>query len=172
MAARHPPEEAAWVHGHAHDPNLLPPEGDGHFVVRIPSGLEIPFTTAALAQLPYSEIDGCLIVSTGHGTSGPFTFGGVLLTDLLSHVLGQAVGQAAGQAEGLTALRQVDVISADGFGTRLFPAHLAGGEPILLAYRRDGQLLTRAQGLVRLVVPTERDDALRQVKWVARVEIE
>ena len=180
MDSRHPPEEAAWVHGHAHDPNLLPPEGDGHFVVRIPSGLEIPFTTAALAQLPYTEVAGCLIVSTGHGTSGPFTFGGVLLTDLLSHVLGQAVGQAAGQAEGLTALRQVDaatplnlpdVISADGFGTRLLPVHLASGEPILLAYRRDGQLLTRAQGLVRLVVPAERDDALRQVKWVARIEI-
>lgn len=167
MAARHPPEEAAWVHGHAHDPNLLPPEGDGHFVVHTPSGQEIPFTTASLAQLPYSEVGGCLIVSTGHGTSGPFTFGGVLLAELLAHVL----GQAAGQAEGLAAWRQVDVISADGFGTRLFPAHLATGEPILLAYHRDGQPLTRTQGLVRLVVPAERDDALRQVKWIARIEI-
>jgi hypothetical protein len=29
--------------------------------------------------------------------------------------------------------------------------------------------LTRAQGLVRLIVPHERDDALRQVKWVTRI---
>jgi hypothetical protein len=73
--------------------------------------------------------------------------------------------------------QHVDVVSADGFGTRLLPAHLAGSDaeaeapPIVLALRRDGEPLTRAQGLVRLIVPSERDDALRQVKWVARVEI-
>jgi len=35
----------------------------------------------------------------------------------------------------------------------------------------DGATLTRAQGLVRLIVPSETDDALRQVKWVGRIEI-
>jgi DMSO/TMAO reductase YedYZ molybdopterin-dependent catalytic subunit len=168
MAAGHGLEEAAWVYGHAHEPNPLPPAGGGDFVVRTPDGEQVIFTVAALAQLPYTEVEGCLIVSTGHGTSGPFTFGGVRLDMLLAYVLGRVMsGQAAGPAN----WRQVDVISADGFGTRLTPADLASGRPTLLAYRRDGQPLTRAQGLVRLVAPDEHDDALRQVKWVARVEL-
>ena len=187
MAADHPPEEAAWVQGHAHDPNPLPPPGDGDFVLRLAGGLEVTWALAALAALPQCEVSGCLIVSTGHGTSGPFTFGGVRLVDLVRLVLHEARGrqadaagageQAGGLAAGLAAgpggWRSVDVVSADGFGTRLLPAHLAetGEPPILLALRREGQMLTRAQGLVRLVVPGERDDALRQVKWVARVEI-
>ena len=160
MAAAPPPEEdASWLHGHAHEPNPLPPPGDGAFVVRLPGGEEQVVSPAALAALPQCEVPGCLIVSTGHGASGPFTFGGVRLADLLA--------QAAGD------WRSVDVVSADGFGTRLLPAHLAdeGAGPILLALRCDGAPLTRAGGLVRLIVPSEREDALRQVKWVARVEI-
>jgi hypothetical protein len=35
----------------------------------------------------------------------------------------------------------------------------------------DGAALTREQGLVRLIVPSERDDALRQVKWLATITI-
>jgi hypothetical protein len=31
--------------------------------------------------------------------------------------------------------------------------------------------MTREQGLVRLIVPSEENDALRQVKWVARIDI-
>ena len=175
MAAGHESKDADWVHGHAHEPNALPPEGDGAFVVRTADGEERALSVAALARLPYTEVEGCLIVSTGHGTSGPFTFGGVRLDALLAHVLDDtgdhAAGLAAGQAAGLDRWQQVDVISADGFGARLTPTDLASGRPILLAYQCDGQPLTRVQGLVRLVVPDERDDALRQVKWVARVEI-
>ena len=178
MAAGHESSEAAWLHGHAHEPNPLPPGGDGDFVVRVPGREEFRFTVAALARLPYTEIEGCLIVSTGHGTSGPFTFGGVRLDALLAHVLGSAeglaAGQAAGQAAGPEHWQYADVISADGFGTRLTPvdlANLTSGRPALLAWQRDGQPLTRAQGLVRLVVPDEHDDALRQVKWIARIEI-
>ncbi len=54
------------------------------------------------------------------------------------------------------------------------PADLAaeGERPSLLAYIKDGVSLTRAQGLVRLIVPSETDDALRQVKWVGRIIIE
>jgi hypothetical protein len=169
MAADHPPAEPAWVHGHAHEPNPLPPPGDGEFILRTPLGEELVFAVAALAALPYAEAAGCLIVSTGHGASGPFTFGGVRLLDLLAH----AAGLAGRQAAWLAGWRWVDVISTDGFGTRLTPEDLAaaGERPIVLAWRRDGLLLTRAQGLVRLVVPTEHDDALRQVKWVARIEI-
>ena len=43
--------------------------------------------------------------------------------------------------------------------------------PILLATHIDGQPLTREAGLVRLIVPAERDDALRQVKWIAEIRI-
>jgi hypothetical protein len=35
----------------------------------------------------------------------------------------------------------------------------------------NGQPLTRAQGLIRLIVPAETDDALRQVKWVTQIVI-
>ena len=84
-----------------------------------------------------------------------------------------------GQGEGRKALQQpppwhyVDLVSADGFGTRLTPADLAAEDerPSLLAYMQDGVPLTRAQGLVRLIVPSETDDALRQVKWLATITI-
>ena len=95
------------------------------------------------------------------------------------------------------AWRYIDLVSADGFGTRVTPADLSGegsaahmadasaavGEittgdaahvgdrPILLAYTLDGAPLTREQGLVRLIVPSETDDALRQVKWLATIRI-
>ena len=83
MAATPPPEEeAGYVHGHAHEPNPLPPPGDGAFVVRLPGGEEQVVAAAALAALPQCEVPGCLIVSTGHGASGPFTFGGVRLAEI------------------------------------------------------------------------------------------
>lgn len=163
MTHNRPSHEDDWVHGHAHDPNLLPPAGDGRFVVCTPQGEELTLSISDLAALPYTEVEECLIVSTGHGTSGPFTFGGASLADLLTHLLREAVGHPD--------RRQVDVISTDGFGTRLAAVDLAAAPPILLAYRRNGQLLTRDQGLVRLIVPSERDDALRQVKWIARIEV-
>jgi DMSO/TMAO reductase YedYZ molybdopterin-dependent catalytic subunit len=150
-------------------------------------------TLQDLAALPYVEVSDCLIISTGHGTSGPFTFGGVRLRDLLARVQSQAAdgghsdstdgdGERDGRdrsasGEGSRLWQHVDVLSADGFGTRVHPHDLedapdAGNErPILLAYRMDGALLSRRQGLVRLVVPSEVDDALRQVKWVAAVRV-
>src|SRR5690606_33415204 len=127
---------------------------------RLPDGATVQLSVATLRALPYREIGDCYIVSTGHGTSGPFVFGGVTLADLLAHLLHDA-----------GAWRQVDVVSGDGFGTRLTPSDLAEapiGRPPLLAYRLDGTEMTRQAGLVRLVVPAETDDALKQVKWIAR----
>ena len=43
--------------------------------------------------------------------------------------------------------------------------------PILLAYAINKQQMTRQQGLVRLIVPSAKDDALRQVKWVGRINV-
>ncbi|MBX3015288.1 MAG: molybdopterin-dependent oxidoreductase [Caldilineaceae bacterium] len=160
----HDPSPApAWVHGHAHEPNPLPPSPEPTFVVHLPNGVAQPWTVAELQQLAAMTVTDCYIVSTGHGTSGPFTFTGVSFPAFLAQVLG-----------GATAWHTVDVISADGFGTRFTVADLAAGtanRPALLAYQLDGQPLTRAQGLVRLIVPTETDDALRQVKWVAQIRV-
>jgi hypothetical protein len=63
---------------------------------------------------------------------------------------------------------EVEVISADGFGNRVYAREL---HVSLIRQARScwltqwmDQLLSRAQGLARLIVPSERDDALRQVK--------
>jgi len=147
--------EPAWVHGHAHEPNPAPPSPETYFTVQLPNGHISTWNVADLQQLPLTTVADCIIVSTGHGTSGPFTFAGVHLQDFLTHVLGQK-----------GTWQQVDVISNDGFGTRLTVSDLAQESverPSLLVYTLNGQPLTRAQGLVRLIVPTETHDALRQV---------
>lgn len=157
MTGGHPAEEPTWLHGHSHEPNPVAPVGDGSFLLG--SGLEMRrITLEALRALPYVEIKDCYIVSTGHGTSGPFRFGGARLSDLLTAHLPDP-----------QEVHAVDVVSADGFGTRLPFDGLRVARPPLLAWTRDGEPLTRAGGLVRLIVPTESDDALRQVKWIARI---
>lgn len=156
-------QEPVWVHGHSHDPNPEPPSGDASIVAHLADGHSIRLDVAALRALRYHEIRDCYIVSTGHGTSGPFAFGGATLADLLAHLLPDE-----------DAWRHVDIVSGDGFGTRLTPADLAeapAGRPPLLAYTVDGTAMAREAGLVRLVVPAETDDALKQVKWIARIEI-
>ncbi|HHY54377.1 MAG TPA: molybdopterin-dependent oxidoreductase [Chloroflexi bacterium] len=163
MSDAHPHAvEPDWVHGHRHEPNPHPPPGDA--TIRwSAAGQERLLSPAFLATLPRVEVAGCFIVSTGHGASGPFTFGGVALRELLATLL------PAGFA-----WRYVDVVSGDGFGTRLTPADVLltpAERPVLLADTLDGAPLTRAAGLVRLIVPTETDDALKQVKWIARIEV-
>lgn len=148
---------------HRHDPNYEIPLGNGNFTLELPNGEIRAVTVDKLRDLPYWELANCYIVSTGHGTSGPFTFGGTRLIDLIEAYV-----------EGTTEWQEVEVISGDGFGNRLYRIELAQYEtqhPPLLAYRKDNALLTRADGLVRLIVPTERDDALRQVKWVNEVRV-
>jgi hypothetical protein len=69
---------------------------------------------------------------------------------------------------------QVEVISADEFGTRIALQELVypgSAGPIIIADARDGNSLTRNQGLFRLIVPSERDDAIRQVKWIRKIRI-
>lgn len=145
---------------HSHEPNPEPPSADPSFTLRLPDGREEQITLARLKTFPTRELTNCYIVSTGHGTSGPFTFAGVPLLDLLTHYAGQAWTQA-------------EVISADGFGNRVMREELLKphANPIILAYEKDGRPLTRQQGLVRLIVPSEKDDALRQVKWIGRINI-
>ena len=160
---------------HSHEPNPLPPSPDADLTVHLPDGSTLRITPAALRSLDFAPADrlperrastkhvtlpDCYIVSTGHGTSGPFSFTGLPLLDLVDLLW---TGDWT----------QVEVVSGDGFGTRALRTELAEptSRPILLAHSLDGQPLTRADGLVRLIVPSETDDALRQVKWVAQVRI-
>lgn len=155
--------EPDWVHGHPHDPNPAPPSTDSRFRLRLPDGTERVYDVADLVHLPQTEVSDCYIISTGHESTGPFTFGGIRLLDFLGHMLAANLQWAT-----------VDVISGDGFGTRLQRAELEADpaeRPSLLALTIDGQPLTREQGLIRLIVPTETDDALKQVKWVGEIVI-
>lgn len=146
---------------HSHEPNPTPPTADATFALYLPDGHHRSVTVDDLQRLPATTVPNCFIVSTGHGTSGPFAFTGVTLLDFVErHVQGR--------------WSQIEVISADGFGNRVTAdelRHPNPAGPILLAYARDGRLMTRAQGLVRLIVPSETDDALRQVKWVGRINV-
>ncbi len=147
---------------HSHDPNPQPPSDDPAFVFVMPNGAEITITVLDLEALPQTNVPDCFIVSTGHGTSGPFTFSGVRLLDLVQS-----------QLTPNTSWLQVEVISADGFGNRVTAEELLkpNPRPIILSIAIDGQAMSREQGLVRLIVPSETDDALRQVKWVGRIVV-
>jgi DMSO/TMAO reductase YedYZ molybdopterin-dependent catalytic subunit len=148
---------------HRHDPNEVVPSGDGAFVLESPDGNERSIDVPFLRTFPATTLTGCFIVSTGHGASGPFSFTGVRVIDLVRN---------CGSPQ--SRWREVEVYSADGFGNRIDRAELSLDDvlfPPLLAYERDGLPLSRAEGLVRLIVPSERHDALRQVKWVARVRV-
>ncbi len=145
---------------HSHDPNLTPPSGDGSFELELPNGRISTISVADLQVLPKTAVSDCYIVSTGHGTSGPFTFEGVTLRDFMAHYWPDACSS-------------IEVISVDGFGNRVMCEELkeTSTRPILLAYQIDGNLLTREKGLTRMIVPSEIDDALRQVKWVGTVRV-
>jgi hypothetical protein len=149
--------EHDWFPPHSHDPNLTPPSADPTFVL-IAGDSEARLTPEDLNAMPQQTVANCYIVSTGHGTSGPFTFGGVVLSELLNRY------DAGWKA--------VDVISADGFRARITcdEAH-APARSILLALTIDGRPMRREEGLVRLIVPGETDDALRQVKWVSQIRL-
>lgn len=146
---------------HAHDPNPEPPSADPAFVLRLPNGRFYKITPERLKELPQTSVANCFIVSTGHGTSGPFTFTGTQLIDLVNRFWQGAWSE-------------IEVYSADGFGNRVRRDEIdrAGVKrPIILAYAQDDKPMTRAAGSVRLIVPSETDDALRQVKWVGEIKI-
>ena len=148
-----------WQPPHSHDSNPTPPGDDATFAVVTPYGRAV-VTVAALRGLPAHTLPGATIASTGHEASGPFDFTGPLLRVVIG---------AFAPGEWAAAL----VSSGDGFGTRVLAAEWLGEpeRPILLAHTVDCRPLTRAEGLVRLIVPTETDEALRQVKWVAEIRL-
>jgi hypothetical protein len=146
---------------HSHDPNLKPPSYDPAFRLILPGGSERPLTPDDLETLPQTAVPDCYIVSTGHGTSGPFTFGGVTLSALID-VYHHKPWQIA------------EIVSADDFGCRVLADEARPSQaktPILLATHINGRPMTREEGLVRLIVPSEREDALRQVKWISVIRV-
>lgn len=154
-----PHDEHDPLRPHSHDPNPQPPSPDPTFALTLPNGRSQFIKVNDLQQLPPTSVSDCYIVSTGHGTTGPFTFTGVTLRTFVRHYCTEPWSE-------------VEVISTDGFGNRVLAEELEQPDPagpILLAYMLDGQPLTREQGLVRMIVPSERDDALRQVKWVGKM---
>jgi len=139
---------------HAHDPNPEPPSEDPTVTLIIEESAQ-PIPLPHLQQLPETTMPNCFIISTGHGTTGPFTFSGVTLHDFAqSYIPG--------------AWSRLEIVSGDGFGCRVFADE---AKETLLAWGKDGRALTRQEGCVRLIVPSERDDALRQVKWVAEIRV-
>ena len=149
---------------HSHEPNPEPPSTDPAFVFVAADGGQRLISPDFLEKLPQTSLPDCYIVSTGHGTSGPFEFSGVSLLDFVRSQL-----PAGSQWS------QVEVISADGFGNRVTADELTNPRlperPIILSHQIDGQSMTRQQGLVRMIVPSETDDALRQVKWIGRIVV-
>ena len=151
--------DSEWIPPHTHDPNPYPPSENPAFDLILPDQT-FCLTPEDLLGLPQTSVANCYIVSTGHGTSGPFIFDGVQLIGLIERFT---------QEE----WRVVDVISADGFRAQLPGAALrqAADRPAILALSIDGRPLSRQQGLVRLVVPQEKDTALLQVKWVSEIRV-
>jgi len=145
------------------EPNFIPPTADPSFYLYLPSGVEKQINTSDLQDYPRAFVPDCYIVSTGHGTSGPFLFSGVALFDLIEDNIDSGANW-----------NQLEVISADGFGTRIAYQELVDNDPagpVIIADTRDDISMTRNQGLFRLIVPSERDDAIRQVKWISKIRI-
>ncbi len=143
---------------HSHDNNVKPPHADPAIMLILPT-LELhTLTLADLRELPRTQF--AYSYTTDHGQHGPYQLEGVTLADLLGQYWPGP-------------FTSVEVMSADQFGNRLFPDELMGGkyDPPLLCDMSDGESLTRENGLVRLVVPSETDNALRQVKWVATIRV-
>ncbi|MGB1253041.1 MAG: molybdopterin-dependent oxidoreductase [Candidatus Promineifilaceae bacterium] len=138
---------------HSHDNNLTPPDADESITLIDPDNNTTRFTLQALAALPQSQL--IYSFATDHGTHGPYQLSGVALRMLVDGV----------------DFQEVEVISTDGFGNRIFVQELAEGQPILLCTHSDGRPLDRKNGLIRLVVPSETDNALRQIKWVTTIRL-
>lgn len=144
---------------HSHDNNETPPSDDTTITLTLPDGVQHRLALADMATLPQSALPNHTL-QTDHGAHGPYTFSGVALRDLVAAFWS---GDFA----------EIEVISADGYGNRVFSAELATptAAPMLLCTHSNGQPLGRQFGLVRLIVPSETDNALRQIKWVATIRV-
>ena len=146
----------------SHDTNLQPPDNNPSIRFIDPAGQQKSISLADLMADYEPTVIPAYTYMTDHGMHGPYKLEGVALLDLIE----QEIGKNGEWGE-------VEVISADGFGNRLYRPELSpeGEDPVLLCHRSNEEQLRRMQGLVRLVVPSETDNALRQVKWVREIRV-
>ena len=151
--------EIDWTPPHSHEPNPEPPPDDPTFTI-IYRGSSESITPDFLLTMPQEVVDNCYIVSTGHGTSGPFEFRGVQLKAIIDNFVEPPWST-------------VDILSADGFRTRISQEELerSAERPAIFALSKDGEPLSRAEGLVRLIVPHETESALQQVNWISQIRV-
>ncbi len=137
-----------------HHNNQRPPDDDTTISVINPDGAQLDFSLATLVSFPQSELTYSF--STDHGKHGPYRLSGVALRDIFV---------------GLT-FTVAEVLSADAYGTRIYAHEInRSDQPILLCTHKDGHLIGRNEGLIRLIVPSETDNALRQIKWVRHITL-
>lgn len=148
-----------WTPPHSHEPNPTPPTNDPGITIYF-QGFSVSIHPQHLLTLTQRSVDDCYIISTGHGASGPFKFGGVSLLDIVDQFVARPWSI-------------VEILSADAFRTRISRDELerTGARPALLALSKDGKPLSRDEGLVRLIVPHEEGTALQQVKWISEIRI-
>jgi hypothetical protein len=96
---------------HSHEPNPEPPSPDPTLTILWSHGRSQPISITQLQQFTAVTLENCTIVSTGHGTSGPFSLTGPPLLDVV-------------EAYAPAGWSQVEVVSGDGFGTRIFATEL------------------------------------------------
>jgi len=144
---------------HKHSNNTTAPKGNTNITINKTNGSSLDLSLEQLkTNYPQSVIPAYTYV-TDHGVHGPYRLEGVSLKDLITQ-------------ENKNDWSEVEVLSADGFGNRISKEEiLVETDPIMLYYKSNDKMLERKHGLVRLVVPTEIDNALRQIKWVKTINI-
>lgn len=148
---------------HSHDNNPLPPDENTDISIFYNGELATRISLDELKTRFSQDGIPTYLYTTDHGTHGPYHLDGVALGSLIRALLPPEAKW-----------EEVEVVSADGFGNRVFAHELEPAEPedpILLCYGSNGKPLKRAHGLIRLVVPSETDNALRQIKWVREIRV-
>ena len=147
---------------HHHNNIAVPENYEGGLDLVLPDGtVRLLSLTALRSNYPTADIPAYRY-TTDHGQHGPYRLTGVALRDLL-----------AAELSPQTDWEQAEVISVDGYGNRVWASETADltHGPILLCWLCDGRELTPQQGRIRLVVPSETDNALRQIKWVKTIRV-
>ncbi len=150
------------LNAHSHDNNTILPDYDCIISLLLPDQTRVLINLERLATSYPQSVIANYRYTTDHGPHGPYRLGGVALSDLIrvecpKHLLWS----------------QAEVVSADGYGNRILAHELneTAADPILLCTHSNDQPVTLKQGLIRLVVPSETDNALRQIKWVQTIRL-
>ena len=139
---------------HRHTNNTVVPSGDPGITLHLGQTRK-HLSLEELQRYPATTLT--YSYTTDHGDHGPYELTGTLLSDLVEAFY--------------SAWTAAEVLSADGFGNRVVRREVGPENRVLLCYRANGEPLSREHGLVRLVVPSETDNALRQIKWIRDIYV-